>query len=98
MNTLSSRDQDRAGLTADRRAFMTGLGVAAVSVVFAPVQGLAAPAMAVAPTAQPVTAVFWGLAYNDFTGLVAPYARPRRTALASAFRDADPHAELLGRA
>jgi hypothetical protein len=95
MTETSLRDRDAAG--PDRRAFMTGLGVAAITVAFAPIPGLVAPAAAAAPVAAPpVTAVFWGLPYNDFTG-VTPAYKPARRTVAAALRDADPHAELLGR-
>jgi hypothetical protein len=87
--------ESAVGLSADRRAFLFGLGVTAAAASFAPFMTARAAVAAPALAAAPVPAVFWGLPYVDFTGTAAPHVPPRRYAAERAPRALDPHAEMF---
>jgi hypothetical protein len=84
-------------ISTDRRAVLFGLSAAAATASFAPFvtasAASAAPA-AVASLGTPVTALYWSLPYNDFTGLTAGLKAAKRKA-ETVLKDLDPHAELL---
>ncbi len=89
----------RLHISTDRRAVLFGLGATAAAAGFAPF--VTASAASAAPTAAipalhaPVTAVFWNLPYNDFTGVTAGLKAAKRKAVELVLKDLDPHAELL---
>ncbi len=95
---MSDRLETSAELPMDRRSVLFGLGLSAAAASFAPFvtasAAYAAPPALAPALGAPVPAVFWNLAYTDFTGVVAGH-KPVKAKVAVPMMDLDPHAEML---